>query len=104
MGTEAGPYLLSASSGVPNILALIFFRCFLTATFMASSRSPGTRWSVSSSLQRRRKGRDKAVGMLRIGLDPSTVHVVTPFGNTLHCRPKLRCHLSSEFFLDSHCC
>lgn len=41
--------LLSASSGVPNILALIFFRCFLTATFMASSRSPGIRWSVSSS-------------------------------------------------------
>lgn len=42
-GTEAGSYLLSASSGVPNILALIFLLCFLTATFMASSRSPGTR-------------------------------------------------------------
>lgn len=57
MGMEAGTYLLSASSGIPNILALIFFRCFLTATFMASTRSPGTRWSVSSSLQRREKGR-----------------------------------------------
>lgn len=43
VGMEAGSYLLSASSAVPNILALIFFRCFLTATFMASSRSPGTR-------------------------------------------------------------
>lgn len=42
MGMKAGTYLLSASSGVPNILALIFFRCFLIATFMASSRSPGT--------------------------------------------------------------
>lgn len=50
MGMEAGTYLLSASSGIPNILALIFFRCFLTATFMASTRSPGTRWSASSSL------------------------------------------------------
>lgn len=49
MGLEAGSYLLSASSGVPNILALIFLLCFLTATFMASSRSPGTRWSVSIS-------------------------------------------------------
>lgn len=47
---KAGTYLLSASSGVPNIFALIFFRCFLTATFMASRRSPGTLWSVSSSL------------------------------------------------------
>lgn len=55
MGMEAGTYLLSASSGIPNILALIFFRCFLTATFMASTRSPGTRWSVSSSLQRRQQ-------------------------------------------------
>lgn len=43
VGMEAGSYLLSASSGVPNILALIFLLCFLTATFMASSRSPGTR-------------------------------------------------------------
>lgn len=51
MGTKAETYLLSASSGVPNILALIFFRCFLTATFMASSRSPGTLWSVRSSLE-----------------------------------------------------
>lgn len=53
MGMQAGTYLLSASSGVPNILALIFFRCFRTATFMASSRRPGTRWSVSSSLKKR---------------------------------------------------
>lgn len=57
MGMEAGTYPLSASSGIPSILALIFFRCFLTATFMASTKSPGTRWSVSSSLQRREKGR-----------------------------------------------
>ena len=76
---EARTYLLSASSGVPNIFALIFFRCFLTATFMASSRSPGTRWSVSSSLRRRRKGRDKAVGMPRTGLDPSTCACCSPF-------------------------
>lgn len=70
---EAGTYLLSASSGVPNILALIFLRCFLIATFMASSRSPGTRWSVSSSLQRRGRGREKAVGMPRVGLVPTLV-------------------------------
>lgn len=50
-GCEVAVNLLSASSGVPNILALIFFRCFLTATFIASSRSPGTLWSVSSSLR-----------------------------------------------------
>lgn len=75
MGMEAGTYLLSASSGIPNILALIFFRCFLTATFMASTRSPGTRWSASSSLQRREKGR------------------VSP-GNANHCsHPKCLCVL-----------
>lgn len=62
MGMKAGIYLLSASSGVPNILALIFFRCFLIATFMASSRSPGT-LSVRSSLQRRGRSREKVVGL-----------------------------------------
>lgn len=67
MGIQAGTYLLSASSGVPNILALIFFRCFRTATFMASSRRLGTRWSVSSSLQKR-AGREKAVGMPAMGM------------------------------------
>lgn len=41
-GRRWASYLLS-TSGVPNILALIFRLCFLTATFMASSRSPGTR-------------------------------------------------------------
>lgn len=61
VGMKAGIYLLSASSGVPNILALIFFRCFLIATFMASSRIPGTLWSVRSSLQRRGRSREKVV-------------------------------------------
>lgn len=70
MRMKARTYLLSASSGVPNIFALIFFRCFLTATFMASRRSPGTLWSVSSSLQRRRKGMEKVMGILKVSLTP----------------------------------
>lgn len=72
---EAGTYLLSASSGVPNILALIFFRCFLIATFMASSRSPGTLWSVSSSLQGRGKGRGKVTKMPTVSLTPKVSHL-----------------------------
>lgn len=73
MRTEVGTYLLSASSGVPNILALIFFRCFLTATFMASSRSPGTLWSVSSSLQ----GGGKVTGLPTVSLTPKNLFFET---------------------------
>lgn len=79
MGMEKGTYLLSASSGVPNILALIFFRCFLTATFMASRRSPGTRWSASSSLEKKGRGKEKAVGMPTVDLTQAPVQVVPRF-------------------------
>lgn len=79
MRMKAGTYLLSASSGVPNIFALIFFRCFLTATFMASRRSPGTLWSVSSSLQGKSDGDTK-----------SKSHTKVPFFETLCLIPLKR--------------
>lgn len=70
---------LSASSGVPNILALIFFRCFLTATFMAEQKPRDPVGCQQLPTERRRKGRDKAVGILRVGLDSSTCACCFPF-------------------------
>lgn len=68
---EAGLTLLSASSGVPNILAFDFVRQ-ASDSYLHGFEKPRTRGLSAAPLQRRRKGRDKAVGILRIGLDSST--------------------------------
>lgn len=63
MGMEKGIYLFFVFFGVFNILVLIFFRCFLIVIFMVFRRSLGIRWFVSSFLEKKGRGKEKAVGM-----------------------------------------